>query len=235
MRRTVSSGFSWAVKQTAASERQTKRCISWFYHLTVNPFLHTPPKPSGHGLVLTHGAGGNAQAPLLFRVAEAFAEAGWYVLRYNLPFRQKKPFGPPTPAGAAADREGLRAAVAELKPLAEHVSLGGHSYGGRQASMLAAEAPGLLEALLLLSYPLHPPKKPEQLRTAHFPQLRTPSLFVSGTKDEFGTVEEMKSALALIPAKTDLQIIEGAGHDLMKGAFNLPDSVVAFGRLTMPS
>ena len=185
------------------------------------PFLHTPPKPSGDGLVLTHGAGANAQAPLLVRVAEAFAEAGWYVLRYNLPFRQRKPFGPPSPAGAAADREGLRSAVAELKQLAAHVWLGGHSYGGRQASMLAAEAPGLVEALLLLSYPLHPPKKPQQLRTAHFPQLHTPALFVSGTKDEFATVDELTSALALIPAKTELQIVEGAGHDLKKGAFDL--------------
>ncbi len=185
------------------------------------PFLHTPSKPSGHGLVLTHGAGANAQAPLLVRVAEAFAEAGWYVLRYNLPFRQRKPFGPPSPAGAAADRDGLRSAVAEVKQLAEHVCLGGHSYGGRQASMLAAESPGLVEVLLLLSYPLHPPKKPEQLRTAHFPQLHTPALFVSGTKDEFATVDEMRSALALVPAKTELQIIEGAGHDLKKGAFDL--------------
>ena len=87
--------------------------------------------------------------------------------------------------------------------------------------MLAAESPGLVEALLLLSYPLHPPKKPLQLRTAHFPQLQTPALFVSGTKDEFATVDELKSALALIPAKTELQIIEGAGHDLKKGAFDL--------------
>ena len=202
----------------------------------MNPFLHTPRKPCGSGLVLTHGAGGNAQAPLLVRVADAFAAAGWYVLRYNLPYRQRKPFGPPLPAGAAADREGLRSAVAEVKKMAEHVCMGGHSYGGRQASMLAAEAPNLVEALLLLSYPLHPPKKPEQLRTAHFAQLGTPALFVSGSKDEFGTVEQMKSAIALIPAKTDLQTIEGAGHDLMKGAFDIEERVVAvLARLTMPS
>ncbi len=192
----------------------------------MSPFLHKPSTPSGHGLVLTHGAGANAQAPLLIRVAEAFAEAGWYVLRYNLPFRQRKPFGPPSPAGAAADREGLRSAVAEVKQMAERVCLGGHSYGGRQASILAAESPGLVEALLLLSYPLHPPKKPLQLRTAHFPQLHTPALFVSGTKDEFGTVDEMRAALALIPARTELQIVEGAGHDLKKGAFNLQDQIV---------
>jgi predicted alpha/beta-hydrolase family hydrolase len=200
----------------------------------VNPFLHTPSQPSGSGLVLTHGAGANAQAPLLVRLAEAFAETGWYVLRYNLPFRQRKPFGPPSPAGAAADRDGLRSAVAELKQMAELVSLGGHSYGGRQASMLAAEAPDFVERLLLLSYPLHPPKKPEQLRTAHFPKLKTPALFVSGTKDEFGSVAEIKSAITLIPAKTDLQIIEGAGHDLKKGAFDLSTIVKRLTTLTDP-
>jgi predicted alpha/beta-hydrolase family hydrolase len=202
----------------------------------VAPFLHTPPNPSGLGLVLTHGAGGNAQAPLLVRVAEVFAEARWYVLRYNLTFRQRKPFGPPSPAGAAEDREGLRAAVVELKTLVEHVYLGGHSYGGRQASMLGAETPDLVEGLLLLSYPLHPPKKPAQLRTAHFPQLATPALFVSGTKDEFGTVEEMAGAVRLIPAKTEIQTIEGAGHDLKKGAFDVRERVVeAFGRLIRPT
>ncbi len=200
----------------------------------MNPFLHTPSQPSGSGLVLTHGAGANAQAPLLVRLAEAFAETGWYVLRYNLPFRQRKPFGPPSPAGAAADRDGLRSAVAELKQMAELVSLGGHSYGGRQASMLAAEAPDFVERLLLLSYPLHPPKKPEQLRTAHFPKLKTPALFVSGTKDEFGSVAEIKSAITLIPAKTDLQIIEGAGHDLKKGAFDLSTIVKRLTTLTDP-
>jgi predicted alpha/beta-hydrolase family hydrolase len=192
----------------------------------VTGFLHTPKKAKGEGLVLTHGAGGNAQAPLLVRVAEGFADSGWFVLRYNLPFRQRKPFGPPSPAGAAEDREGMRLAVGELKQLAERISIGGHSYGGRQASMLAAEYPFLVEALLLLSYPLHPPKKPDRPRTAHFPELRTRALFVSGTRDEFGTVEELKAAVELIPAKTEIQTIEGAGHDLKKGAFDLKGRVV---------
>ena len=80
------------------------------------------------------------------------------------------------------------------------VFLGGHSYGGRQASMLAASDPAVTPALLLLSYPLHPPRRPEQLRTAHFPDLRTPALFVHGVRDPFGSREEMEAALALIPA-----------------------------------
>jgi predicted alpha/beta-hydrolase family hydrolase len=101
---------------------------------------------------------------------------------------------------------------------AGRVILGGHSYGGRQASMLAAELadddPALADALLLLSYPLHPPRKPEQLRTGHFSQLRTPALFVHGTRDPFGTIEEMREALRAIPAVNKIVECEKLGHEL---------------------
>jgi uncharacterized protein len=95
------------------------------------------------------------------------------------------------------------------------VSLGGQSYGGRQASMLVASDSNVAHALLLLSYPLHPPGRPQQLRTAHFPALRTPTVFVSGTKDPFGTIEELEAARKLIPAPTQLISIQGAGHSLL--------------------
>ncbi len=81
--------------------------------------------------------------------------------------------------------------------------------------MLAADKPGLVESLLLLSYPLHPPQKPGELRTAHFPRLQTPALFVSGTCDGFGSIDELGAALALIPARTELLSIPGAGHELL--------------------
>jgi len=80
--------------------------------------------------------------------------------------------------------------------------------------MLCADEPGVVDGLLLLSYPLHPPRKPEQLRVQHLPRLQTPALFVHGTRDPFGSPEEMGSALSLIPAKIRLLKIEGAGHDL---------------------
>ena len=80
--------------------------------------------------------------------------------------------------------------------------------------MLCAEEPDLVAGLLLLSYPLHPPRKPEQLRTQHLPSLKTPSFFVEGTRDPFGSMEEMEAAIQLIPAKTELLKVEGAGHDL---------------------
>lgn len=80
--------------------------------------------------------------------------------------------------------------------------------------MLCAEDPDVAAALLLLSYPLHPPRRPEQQRTQHLPDLHTPTLFVSGTRDPFGSVEELQQAIKMIPAKTKLVSIEGAGHDL---------------------
>ena len=81
--------------------------------------------------------------------------------------------------------------------------------------MLAAAEPGLVEQLLLLSYPLHPPQRPTEWRTAHFPGLRTPALFVHGLRDGFGSIDEVTAALKLIPARTELLPVTGAGHELM--------------------
>ncbi len=199
----------------------------------IRGFLHTPDSSNGSGLVLTHGAGSNAQAPLLIALAEMFCAAGFTVLRCDLPYRQVRSFGPPGPPDAARDRAGLKNAIAALKkildaPLLADVArtenagsqkcgkifVGGHSYGGRQASMLCAEDPDLVAALLLLSYPLHPPRKPEQQRTQHLPDLRTPTVFVHGTRDPFASTLEIQQAIKMIPAKTKLLEVEGGGHDL---------------------
>jgi predicted alpha/beta-hydrolase family hydrolase len=181
----------------------------------VRGWLHEPAASSGDALAITHGAGADSDTTLLRAVAEAFCAGGWWVLRFDLPFRQERRHGPPFPAGAARDREGARRAVEALREIAGgRVFLGGHSYGGRQSTMLAAESPDLVDGLLLLSYPLHPPRKPQQLRTAHFDQLRTPALFAHGTRDPFGSIEEMRDALGLVPARTELMVVEGGSHGL---------------------
>ena len=136
----------------------------------VRGFLHTSDSPNGDGLILSHGAGSNATAPLLVALAETFSANGFTVLRCDLPYRQ--------------------------------------------SSMLCAENPDLVSGLLLLSYPLHPPRKPERQRTQHLPDLRTPTLFVQGTRDPFATISELERTLKMIPSKTKLLTIEGAGHDL---------------------
>jgi uncharacterized protein len=202
----------------------------------VRGWLHTPDVSNGDALVLTHGAGADCSAPLLVALGEIFAEHGYVVLRCDLPFRQERRTGPPFPGKAERDRAGLRHAVAVLrKNVTGRIFLGGHSYGGRQATMLCAAEPdlvkpGLVSGLLLLSYPLHPPRKPEQLRVQHLPSLRTPSLFVHGTRDPFGSVDEMTKALQLIPAKTELMQVDGTGHDLgFKGktrVMELPAKIV---------
>jgi uncharacterized protein len=215
----------------------------------VQGFIHQPDIPYGGALVLTHGAGSNCRAPLLIALAEAFAEAGFMVLRCDLPYRQKRPHGPPFRGDAAQDRIGLLNAIEAVKKLApedRRILVGGHSYGGRQASMLAAENPEIAKGLVLLSYPLHPPNQPDSLRTAHFPALRVPSFFVHGTRDPFASTEEIEAALKLIPARTSVLHFEGAGHDLALGgkkdqavrrgeaASSIRDSALAFFRSDAP-
>ena len=209
-------------------------------HDTSNPaapirgFLHTPAAPPVDALILTHGAGSNCNAPLLVLLAEAFCAAGLSVLRCDLPFRQLRPHGPPSPASSARDRLGLHAAADFMRRQApRRIFLGGHSYGGRQASILAAELasaqPGFVDRLLFLSYPLHPPQKPEKPRTAHFPSIETPALFVHGTRDPFGSLAEVESALRLIPAPTGLLPVQGAGHELLSktNRATLPGEIVS--------
>jgi predicted alpha/beta-hydrolase family hydrolase len=196
---------------------------------TVRGFLHESSQPNGDALVLTHGAGANCQSKLLIALAGAFADAGYTVLRCDLPFRQLRPHGPPFPALAARDRAGLRRAVEVLRSKTSgRIFLGGHSYGGRQSSMLVAEQPEPVAGLLLLSYPLHPPRKPAELRTGHFSRLTTPALFVHGSRDPFGLHNEMKMALTLIPVRKMLMEIEGAGHELLgkKAEDDLPARIV---------
>jgi predicted alpha/beta-hydrolase family hydrolase len=214
----------------------------------VRGFVHQPAAPTGDAVALTHGAGGNCQAKLLVAVAEALAASGFVVLRFDLPFRVARPFGPPHPGTAERDREGIRRAVALCRnaallrpnsapsaqpgapPLVSkggsspRVFLAGHSYGGRQASMLLAEDPEVADGLLLLSYPLHPPNKPQQLRTQHFPQLNKPTFFIHGTWDPFATTVELQNALKQIPARHGLFEVENAGHDLLlkKSVGDLP-------------
>jgi uncharacterized protein len=193
----------------------------------VRGFLHVAPRSKG-GVVLAHGAGGNAANPLLIAAAKALCEASWTVLRYDLPFRQLRERGAPHPSRAARDREGLAEAAAWLRTKTDGpIVIGGQSYGGRQASMLTAEQPPVASALVLLSYPLHPPGQPQKLRTAHLPSIHTPCLFVHGTKDPFGTIAEIEAAMALIPARKTLAIVDGAGHDLARGRFDIVTKIVA--------
>lgn len=194
--------------------------------------LHRPTAPGHDVLILTHGAGSNHDAPVLRAVADAFAARRTTVLRCDLPFRQARAKGPPSPAGAVRDRAGLRRAVELMRARwPGRVLLGGASYGGRQATLLAAEHPGLVDGLLLLAYPLHAPGRPDAPRAQHFPKIRMPALFVHGSRDPFATIAELDAARATLAGRSTLFRVDDVGHDLGRGrtpfAERLPDDLLA--------
>ena len=137
--------------------------------------------------MLTHGAGGSRESALLKKICDEWARRGWLAVRYNLPYRRRRPKGPPS-GSAAGDREGILEAVATVRQLATGpVIAGGHSYGGRQTSMAVADEGLDVDVLTLFSYPLHPPGKPDRPRTEHLPRIAAPTVFTHGTSDPFGT------------------------------------------------
>ena len=157
-----------------------------------------------------------------------FLNIRFEVVRYDLPYRQDRAKGPPRPGDAARDREGLRAEISKIREKhPDQVWLGGHSYGGRQCSMLAAEEPGLVDRLLFSSYPLHPPGKARAVANRTFSKLKTPALFAHGSRDPFGSIDEIKSAIVSDSSASELLEIEGVGHDLGRNHASVADKIVA--------
>jgi uncharacterized protein len=183
---------------------------------------HQPKgKPKGV-VVLTHGAGGSRESPLLVKICDEWARRGWLAVRYNLPYRRRRPKGPPS-GSAASDQAGVVEAIALAHTLTKGpVIAGGHSYGGRMTSTVIAEGSADVDALTLFSYPLHPPSKPERARTDHLPRIAVPTVFTHGTADPFGTIDELRLAAALIPAPTEIVEITGARHDLGSKTLDVP-------------
>ncbi|OFB43067.1 alpha/beta hydrolase, partial [Mycolicibacterium sp. (ex Dasyatis americana)] len=170
---------------------------------------HEPDRPARGVVVLTHGAGGNRDSAMLVKLCDEWASRGWMAIRYNLPYRRRRPKGPPS-GSATGDQDGIAEAIALARTLADGpVIAGGHSYGGRMTSMAAADGAGP-DVLTLFSYPLHPPGKPERARTEHLPRITVPTVFTHGTSDPFGTVDELTAAAALVSGPTELVVIEGA-------------------------
>lgn len=192
--------------------------------------VHHPDGAPAGAVALTHGAGGSREAPLLVRICDEWARRGWLAVRYNLPYRRRRPKGPPS-GSAATDRAGVAEAVATVRALVDGpVIAGGHSYGGRMTSMAAAgsaeEAAVAVDVLTLFSYPLHPPGKPERARVEHLPRITVPTVFTHGTSDPFGTIAELTAAAGLIGAPTALVEITGARHDLGSKTLDVPTLAV---------
>ena len=183
---------------------------------------HEPAgRPNGI-VVLTHGAGGDRDSPLLQQVCDEWARRGWLAVRYNLPYRRRRPKGPPS-GSAATDRAGIVEAITVCRGLSDGPLIaGGHSYGGRQTSMVVAGREAGVDVLTLFSYPVHPPGKPERPRTEHLPDIRVPTVFVHGTSDPFGSPGEVRDAAAMIVAPTEVVEITGARHDLRSKTLDVP-------------
>ncbi|OBK90221.1 alpha/beta hydrolase family protein [Mycolicibacter sinensis] len=181
------------------------------------------PGGTPHGVVLlAHGAGGNRDSPMLQRLCDEWARRGFLAIRYDLPFRRRRPKGPPSGSGAG-DRDGITAAIGYARGLAGGPLIaGGHSYGGRQTSMVVAAGGAPVDLLALFSYPLHPPGKPERPRTEHLPDIGVPTVFTHGTSDPFGTPAEIQAAAALVPAPHQVVEITGARHDLASKTLDVP-------------
>lgn len=183
---------------------------------------HEPEGSPAGVVVLTHGAGGDRDSPLLQQVCDEWARRGWLAVRYNLPYRRRRPKGPPS-GSAATDRAGIVEALAVCRGLSGGpLVAGGHSYGGRQTSMVVASGEIAVDLLTLFSYPVHPPGKPERARTEHLPDIRVPTVFTHGTSDPFGTPGELRDAAALIAAPTEVVEITGARHDLRSKTLDVP-------------
>jgi predicted alpha/beta-hydrolase family hydrolase len=167
------------------------------------------------GLILTPGASARRDHPGLVAIDQAVTQVGVVVERVEFPGQAAGKRRPDPPAVCI---QTIRTATSELADRlgvpTSRVAVGGRSMGGRMCSMAVAE--GLeVAALVLVSYPLHPPGRPDKLRTAHFPDLHVPCLFVSGRRDAFGAPAELQRETEAIPGPVTLDFVDG-DHSLRK-------------------
>lgn len=174
-------------------------------------------KTSAHrdGFLLAPGAGSDRDEATLVAIDQATSEF-CRVRRFDFYYRREKRRAPDRePKLLAALLEEAQTLTSELKSPARLV-MGGRSMGGRMASLAAARGLVDCDALVLVSYPLHPPGKPEKLRDEHFVDLAVPCLFISGTRDAFGSVDELIAATQKIPGEVTLNFKPGGDHGLKK-------------------
>lgn len=173
----------------------------------------------GATLVLAHGAGAGQSHPFMVGFARALAERGVDVVTFDFPYMQQRRRVPdPATVLETRYRAVIDRVAADLPSAARALFVGGKSMGGRIATQLAASDPNLtLAGLVLLGYPLHPPGRPDRPRDAHLPALGRPSLFVQGSRDTFGTPDELRPVLARITPAPTLQIVEGGDHSFKIG------------------
>jgi uncharacterized protein len=171
----------------------------------------TTPKA---GLILSHGAGGGQKTPFMVRVAKGMAARGVTTATFDFLYMEQRRSAPDrAPVLEQRWREALQEAKGRNEFSRLPLAIGGKSMGGRIASHIAAQGVEGVSAVVFLGYPLHPPGKPEQRRDAHLPSIALPMLFVQGTRDAFGTADEIAALLPSLQHPT-LHVVTGGDHSL---------------------
>jgi uncharacterized protein len=167
-------------------------------------FLSDGPDDARRTLILAHGAGGGMKTPFLAAIARGLGERGIRVVRFEFPYMEA---GRKAPDREPVLLEAWREAVRQTGDAAE-LAIGGKSMGGRMASMVADELG--VRRLLCLGYPFHPPGNREKLRTKHLEELRTKTLIIQGTRDQFGTREDVEGYK--LSKAIQVEWLDGADH-----------------------
>lgn len=180
-------------------------------------FHYAATPPSVATLVFAHGAGSSQSHPAITSFMQALAACGVDGVTFNFPYREQ---GRKIPDRAPVLEQCYAAVIAQtLQRVASarmHLFIGGRSMGGRMATQLAAQQASLpIAGLVLLGYPLHPPGQPTKRRDAHLPHVKRPMLVVQGSKDTFGTPDELHPVFAPLVPRATLHIVEGADHSLV--------------------
>ena len=173
----------------------------------------SPQRRAGITFVLAHGAGAGQMSPFLVRFATGFAARGIDAVTFNFAYMERRRRVPDPNANLEHCYRAAIRTVRDHAALRENLlTIGGKSMGGRIASQVVAAGVEGISALVFLGYPLHPPGKPNQLRDRHLTKIGTPMLFVQGSRDAFGTPDELRPILERISGPAELQAIEGADH-----------------------
>ncbi len=182
---------------------------------SVTAMLYAAAKKDRAGitLLLGHGAGGNQMSSFMRVFAGGMADRGFDAMTFNFLYSEQGR-GAPDPKAKLEScyRSVIQAALGLKKLKANHLIIGGKSMGGRIASQVAAAEGSQISGLVFLGYPLHPPGKPEQLRDAHLKDIRAPMLFVQGSRDAFGTPDELRAVIQRDRLPATLQVIDGGDH-----------------------
>ena len=201
---------------------------------TVTAVRHGRKRSKQMRVLLAPGAGGNLDNVGLVALAEVLARLGHPVVRVNLPHHELGRRTPPRADRSVAAYRQLLAAAQELVPGPYPWIAGGKSYGGRVASLAAAEGMDVA-GLLFYGYPLHPPGKPDRLRVDHWPHVPVPCLFLHGERDPFGDPEQLEPQLRKLPRRATLQVVRGGDHSLRVSAEASPSGESSSAAATIAS